>query len=540
VFVGPADQDPRPRGPQEPPGAHSIFAAEPSPASAGYGGYEPPPLDPDEVGKPRRNWKQRMLLGLGVVVVLSCLVGVLGGFWAIRTWNSIGRVDGLELNAAEAGDPKNYLIVGSDSRSGENEEYGATGGQRSDSIMVLRIDPQSEQAVVLSFPRDLQVEIPGLGVNKINAAYSGESANPQRLIETLRENFGIPIHHYVEIDFAGFKNLVDHVGGIELWFDEAVRNPPGGDYDVGLWIPEQGCVTVDGTQALALARTRLLEHRAPDGWELDPTSDYGRMTRQQIVIRQALKKAVAQAKSSPLELKGLLELASKTVNLDKVMSLDDMLDLADRFKDFDPNKLLTYSLPTYTQDTAGKGNPYPEKQAAEPILNVFRGLPVNEVGPSLISLKVWNGSGKEGQAANVGGALQKIGFEQRTPESWTGDPVAATTVFHAPGQEAYGLRIARHITGGAEVKVDPELSAGEVDLVTGPNFTTIHEDPTPIDKLPSPTTQAPGNTATTGATTTTTAAPAGGASPTTTAAPPPPTEQKGYAAGQPPPGQTCG
>lgn len=513
-------------------------ALDPAPGrGGGFGGLGPP--DDEGPGTPSRSWQQRAIIGVGIFLVMSCLVGTLVAGWVLRTYNSIGRVDDLELNTVAAGEPKNYLIVGSDSRAGENGEYGSTTGQRSDSIMVLRVDPASEQAWVLSFPRDLRVQIAGTtgSTQKINSAYSGDSANPDRLIETLRLNFGIPIHHYVEIDFEGFKKLIDHIGGIDLWFSNAVRNLPG-KYDVGLDIHELGCVHVDATQALALARSRVLQYRGPDGWVTDPTSDYGRMTRQQIVIRQALKKAAKQAKDSPLQAKGLIELAAGSVVLDDTIDIGDMLDLGEKFKDFDPTKLLTFSLPTYTTDAEGKTDPLPDKPKAEPLLNVFRGLPINEVGPSLVKLTVKNGSGKEGQAANVAGAFQKIGFQVKEPT--TSEPAATTTVLHAPGQESYGLRVARHLTAPAQVQASEDLSPGEVVLITGADFTTVHEEPTPIDKMPTSTVPpAAGGSATTASTTATTAA-STATTATTVQAPPPTTPQVGYTAGQPPPGKECG
>ena len=579
VFIGPADQDPR--APQAPPGrqgygsngygsrgADGYGASSPN-AGAGAG-YDPPaeagssvfadpyappapPAPPDDPGYDdwdgpehaspagtRRSWRQRALLGGGIFVVITCLAGALVATWVLRTYNSIDRVGGLELNAVAAGEPENYLIVGSDSRSGENSQYGSEGGQRSDTIMVLRIDPKTEQAYALSFPRDLQVEIAGLGeTRKINSAYASD-AGIQRLIDTLQLNFAIPIHHFVEIDFAGFKNLIDQIGGVPLYFDQAVRNPSG-EHDVGLNITELGCVTVQSDQALALARSRELEYRTPDGWVGDPFGDYGRITRQQIVIKQALKKAVQQAKSNPVQLKGMAELVAGTVTLDESLSISDLLGLADQFKDFDPNHLLTFSLPIYTLDPEGKGDPYPQEAEAEPILNAFRGLPIDEIGPSLIELTVMNGSGQEGQAANVAGAFQKIGFDVVEPGT-APEPVARTTVFHSPGQETYGRRVARHLAAGADVKPRDDLAPGEVELVTGADFTNIFEEPAPIGAT---TTTAPpaagsgGGSATTAATTATTAAPASTAT-TAPPAPPPSTPQVGYPAGQPPPGKSCG
>ena len=521
----------------------SVFAPPSEPYGQPAYGDDPDGHEPwDEAElpdvKPRRTWRQRAFLGAGVALVMSCLIGALVSLWVVRTYNSIDRVSDLELNQVAAGEPKNYLVVGSDSRSGENDQYGDTGGQRSDTIMVLRIDPKSEQAYILSFPRDLQVQIAGSdgSTQKINSAYAGSESNPQRLIATLQQNFAIPIHHYVEIDFNGFTRLIDHIGGVPLWFDMAVRNPPG-EHDVGLNISDLGCVTVQADQALALARSRELQYRAPDGWVGDPYGDYGRMTRQQIIIRQAMKKAVAQAKANPVQLKGMLELASESVSLDETLGIDDLMDLGERFQDFSSDKLLTFAIPIYTKDREGKGNPYPDLPKAEPILNAFRGLPIDEVGPTLVKLAVMNGSGKEGQAANVAGAFQQIGFDVGEPG--TAETIPRTTVFHAPGQEAYGMRVARHIDGGADVKPRADLAAGEVELVTGTDFTTIHEEPTPADEMPPPT---GGTGAGAGSTTTASTATTAPAETTQTAppGPPPTTPQVGHTAGQPPPGTTCG
>jgi hypothetical protein len=257
-------------------------------------------------------------------------------------------------------------------------------------------------------------------------------------------------------------------------------------------------------------------------------------------MRQALNKALRQAKSSPIKVKDMLDLASGSVSLDNSLGLQDLLDLAHRFRDFGGDKLHTYALPINEVGPVGSAKLYPNMPAAEPILNVFRGLPIDEVGPSLITVDVLNGSGKPDQALNVAGALQSIGFEVGQPGSAPAQ--ALTTAYYAPGQQAYGKRVARHVTGGAVLAERPGLAAGHVQLVTGANFTTIHETPIPADKLPTPTTTAPppppgaSTTPTTAAPTTTTAA-----TTTTTAppAPPPATPTIGYAAGQPPPGVDC-
>ena len=548
VFVGADGQvAPSPPAPHSPPGGgHSVFVdpiADPHRQPHFDDGW-----DVEEPPKRRRNWKQRLVLGTGVVLVMSCLAGVLVAGWVLRTYNSIDRFHDVEsLKQVAKGEPENYLIIGSDSRDGENGQYGAAGGHRSDTIMVVRIDPKSTAAYALSFPRDLQVRIAGTGsgTRKINSAYAGENSDPSKLVDTLSENFGIPIHHIVEIDFAGFKKLIDEVGGVDLWMQYAVRNNPNDpEHDVGLNITKLGCVNVGSEQALALARSRVLQYRAPDGWKNDPYGDYGRITRQQVIIKQALKKAAKQAKSSPVSLKNMAELASDTVKLDNTLTISDLMRLGKRFQNFDPNGLKTYSIPVYTKDEAGKGDPYPDMVKAEPILNGFRGLPLNEVGPSLVNLKVRNGSGQEGQAMNVAGAFQKIGFKVQVEPGAEPEPLARTTLYYAPGQAAFGQRVARHLTAGAELQERSDLRAGEVVLVTGTDFSTVHEEPVPLDQLNTTTTATPaagaGDTGSTASTTATTAKPPAKTTPTTAPQTATTTPQVGYAAGQPPPGKTCG
>jgi len=203
-----------------------------------------------------------------------------------------------------------------------------------------------------------------------------------------------------------------------------------------------------------------------------------------------------------------------------------------------------YSIPVYTKDEAGKGDPYPDMVKAEPILNGFRGLPLNEVGPSLVNLKVRNGSGQEGQAMNVAGAFQKIGFKVQVEPGAEPEPLARTTVYYAPGQAAFGQRVARHLTAGAELQERSDLRAGEVVLVTGTDFSTVHEEPVPLDQLNTTTTATPaagaGDTGSTASTTATTAKPPAKTTPTTAPQTATTTPQVGYAAGQPPPGKTCG
>ncbi len=178
-----------------------------------------------------RTWAQRTILVTGCAVVAVCAAGaVAAGYVGLRL-SQIDRVDGIETLAAARGEPANYLLVGTDSREGIDPDDpdssgligdGEQGCDCTDTIMVLRVDPKQTTAQILSFPRDLWLPIADGSTGRINGAHAkGE----QVLIDTIEENFGIPIHHYVEIDFVGFARVVDAVGGIPMWFDAPVRDP---------------------------------------------------------------------------------------------------------------------------------------------------------------------------------------------------------------------------------------------------------------------------------------------------------------------------
>ena len=184
----------------------------------------PPPLPTDDSSPPapkKRSLRQRVLLGGGLGLVAVILVAVVGVGYVWYRYNQIGRED-LNLDEAVANEPQNYLIVGSDSRDGVDETdpdakaflggNAEPGGKRSDTIMIARVDPSNNAVDVVSFPRDLWVAISGTGSNeRINTAYSVEDG-PQRLIDTFRDDFGITINHYVEIDFKSFKGIVERGG----------------------------------------------------------------------------------------------------------------------------------------------------------------------------------------------------------------------------------------------------------------------------------------------------------------------------------------
>lgn len=462
----------------------------------------------------RRRGRDRLLLGLGVVLVVGLLASAMVVGYLNHRFGQLTRIDVAIDVPPASGEPRNYLLVGSDSRAGLDEDDPANAGffddegtvtadgpQRTDTIMILRVWPDTGEAALLSFPRDLWVTLAGKGDrNRINVAYT---RGREVLMDTIRENFDIPIHHYVEVDFVGFLGLVDAVGGVPFYFETPVR-----DTESGLSVPTAGCVDLDARQSLSFARARHLEYQDDDTgrWRTDPSGDLGRITRQQEFIRRAISEAVSKGLSNPVTLNDLVDVAVDHVGLDPTLSVRDLLSLGRRFASFDADTLQTYSLPTVPFRTAG-GAAVLElvDREAEPMLNVFRGLDPGAVTPGLVEVTVLNGTGEDDFAGDISDALAQVGFGAGDPADF-GDLVTDSVVHYGPGGEEEAALVARHLTSSVSFELDEDLDEGEVTLVAGGDFTTVHEQPSPTTPdMPTTTTSTTEVGATSTSTTTTTA-----------------------------------
>jgi LCP family protein required for cell wall assembly len=429
--------------------------------------------------RPRRTWRQRILVGVGVVAVLAAVVVAAGAGY---TWWRYSQIDRQALDLEKAGldEPVNYLIVGSDSREVVSEGdpdasafLGAedTRGQRSDTVMIARVDAKARTIDLLSFPRDLWIPISGSdGSERINTAYAEGGA--QQLIDTIGDDFGIEINHYVEIDFHSFKDIVGAIDGVPMYFDQPMR-----DRHSGLHVEEPGCVTLGGDQALAFARARQLETwTEDDGWSYDGTGDLGRVTRQQVFVRKVLDRATAKATS--LDLPAANSLMSATVqnlSIDDEMGIDDLWTLGQQFRQFTGDQLVTHNLPVIEWTTNGGASVLKlDQPAADRALAVFRGQDPSEVpmiDPSTVTLTIENGSGVSGQASEVEVAFESLGFV--VAGTGNADATASSTIVrHAAGQREVAEAVGSHLTG-VTFEEDVTLDAGEVVVVTGRNFTTV-------------------------------------------------------------------
>ncbi|MGE3835158.1 MAG: LCP family protein [Acidimicrobiia bacterium] len=467
------------------------------------------PASPAEVG-PHRSWPQRLLIVFNLTVIVAFLAGAGGLGYFYWRFDRIPRVqigDGVLAAPEDQGEPQNFLLVGSDTRAfvepGSDDEEGfgdesdSSGSGRSDTIIIVRVDPVTDQASMVSFPRDLWVDIPGKrtsgGKGRINTAFLGsrvlELDGPERngaelLIETIKENFDIPIHHYAQVDFDGFRGLVDALGGVTIYLAAPVR-----DYDAaerrnqtGLDIRSTGCVELSGEQALAYVRSRHFQSFENGRWKSDQTGDFGRITRQQDFIRRAMNEAISKDLLNPIQLNKLVGVAEDNVKLSQSIDVDDLVKLARGFKSMSSDTLSQYQLPVVVSSHFGASTvDFDDEKVLEreAIFNVFRGVDLSgldlSVKPSSVTLRVLNGSGVAGQAGDVSVALRALGFA--TVDTGNASRTTRSEIRYGPGQLEKAELLERYLVAGATLDSQPGLEGVDLLLVTGTDYDGLLDEP---------------------------------------------------------------
>ena len=188
---------------------------------------------------------------------------------------------------------------------------------------------------MLSVPRDLWVPIASGGVNRINTAFEKGHNN---LVRTVSGAFGIPIHHYVEVEFAGFREIVEAVDGVSVFFPTPAR-----DVVTGLLVERAGCVELDGTGALAYVRSRNYESLVDGRWRGGGAGDLDRINRQQDLIRRVLSKV--RAVRNPVTVHHLVSTGTENVTLDDRLSVAEIEELALQLGSLDPAEMEMLTVP---------------------------------------------------------------------------------------------------------------------------------------------------------------------------------------------------
>lgn len=287
--------------------------------------------------------------------------------------------EGLDLPVGDLS-AKNFLVTGSDNADcvdPDSRFAGAFGdrtnyGERSDSIMVVRVNPTDNQAALLSFPRDMWVKQAGSNrSNRINANF--DKRNPNQLIRTIKDNFGISIDHYVNVDFCAFSDIVDAVGGVRVPFPFRAR-----DTRTGFRVMRANvCYNFEGDHALAYLRSRRYSWYDPavGNWQTDGTSDWGRINRQQDFLKRMIRKALAESRSNPRVAAGILNASLKNIITDDKLTPLTVLQLGQAMRDFDTETMGNYTMPGLGQliDKESVIVPDFDSATSKKILAVFQG-----------------------------------------------------------------------------------------------------------------------------------------------------------------------
>ena len=274
---------------------------------------------------------------------------------------------------------KNFLLTGSDNGACPDKGDGTSGGigdresfgERSDTIMVLRVDPTVNDVVVLSFPRDLWVKIAGTTREaRINSAF--DSKDPSRLIRTIADNFDVPIDHYVNVNLCAFKEIVDSVDGVKVPFAYRTKDEQVGFREVG-----PGCVELRGSQALAYVRSRSgyrYFNETEQDWVSDPTGDIGRIARQQDFLRRSMQRALDRGTSNPATANALLNVALSRVITDDRLTPRDLLSLAQAMRKLNTSSVNSYTVEWSMRRIGGESvlMPITDTESMQAIFALFR------------------------------------------------------------------------------------------------------------------------------------------------------------------------
>ena len=432
-----------------------------------------------------RTWPQRLLLATNVVLVVACL-GAAAALTKLRdTIDDVPVVDvGSSLTPpVEATEPRNFLIIGTDSAARiESEDVITEGreglGELADVIMILRVDPRDGTARLLSIPRDSRVAVaPDWGMARINTAIAGVNG-PRNLVQTIKRNFGISIDNFVKVDFKAFRDLVDVLDGVPVYFETPVR-----DRKSNLHIYEPGCVTLDEEQALAYARSRHFEYQVDGEWRADISSDHGRIARQQDFIKRALRRASDRGLRNPGTAMGVIDAVRGSVVLDDTLDVGTLLTLVSEFQDFNPDSLDSQQVPTEYSPRGGVAYEEIIWDLAEPLVEPFRGVdPGAPLTPRNVIVDVSGRSSDEDELAAHAAALDGAGFDAEVVD---GGSYGYDTVirYGEAGREA-ALLLAAQLEGTPQVELDDELPGYRVVLSVGSDFAGVRAEPLPLDQLP--------------------------------------------------------
>lgn len=439
------------------------------------------------------------------VAVAACLVLVITGVaWRSvdSLQSSLASVRGLALGDGEDG-AVDILLVGTDSRTdahgnplSQRELDALRAGEEvannTDTIILIRVPNDGRSATALSIPRDTYVEVPDIGMSKINAAYGATKAarreelveadadtteevleeestqaGREALIESVADLTGVTVDHYAEVGLLGFVLLTDAVGGVDVCLNAPVDEPlSGARFDAGVQ-------TLQGPDALSFVRQR---HGLPRG-------DLDRIVRQQVFMASLAQKVLsAKTLSNPSKVGQLTAAVQRSVTLDSdwdIMALATQLqNLAGGDVTFstipvqDLNAITQYGESVVQVDPDEVRDFVAELIGQEPDGSEVETttVPAPDIDPSTVTVDVSNAGSVSGLASLVSSTLSAEGFLEGEVGNYSGPGVGTTTVFGAEAESDETRAVAAAL-GGLETESDPSLPEGTVRVVLAGDYT---------------------------------------------------------------------
>jgi LCP family protein required for cell wall assembly len=485
---------------------------------------------------PRRGRRKSVIAGRAITAVIAVLaLALTGGAWQWQSAknNMLNRISALDPDSRDIVDPnaqfgdENFLIVGVDSRMGENVDMGAgttdeAAGARSDTVMLVNIPANRERVVAVSFPRDLAIEpmkcepwdpktgeygpitdpeSPMYGADEVYTEYKLNSAyavgGPKCLVKVIQKMSGLYVNRFMAVDFAGFSKMVDALGGVEV-----CTTTPLEDYELGTVLPNAGRQMVDGHTALQYVRARQVT--------TETNGDYGRIKRQQLFLSSLLRSMIS--KEVFFSLSKLNNVVNMFINDSYVDNMDtkDLVTLGQSVQGIAAGRITFLTVPTtgYMDEYGNEhlreednraifdaiinDDPLPEEKNADN--TPVPGTPESQTetpsqdaatptelvdtittDPTNVTVQVSNSTAEDGLGATAAGELQTHGFNVITPDDYPG-PLDTTTVFFSPGNEQAAATVASAFPNST---IERATNLGDVvQVVLGNDFYSVTSPPT--------------------------------------------------------------
>ncbi len=407
-----------------------------------------------------------LVMGIGVGLRLRSNITVVDVSDALTSPADDSADPTPAAGTARPGRPVNILVMGSDSRVGQGDGFGSAElieGARSDTTLLVHLAADRESVTVVSIPRDLVVQLPACRLadgsrsypydDRFNAAFS--IGGPECTIRTVTQLTGLPVHHYVVVDFSAFRRTVDALGGVDVCLVNPVNDPKA-----GLDLPA-GVSRVDGEQALAFVRART---------SLGDGSDLARIERQQAFLGSLVREATSrELLTDPVRLLRSLDAATASLTMDgDLASLPRSVSLARSLAGVEPARVSFVTLPNvYSDDFV---TVRPDEARMRLLLDVLAAdlpwpFPAADgrapVRPRDVSVAVVDATGRAGEGSQVATALAEQGLAVTAVT--TSAPRADSEVAFPPGQQDAALTVAAAL-GGVPVRRDAQVSGVTLEL----------------------------------------------------------------------------